>query len=79
MLDIMMGEYRYLVGYFVIDHQPGEIELDKVLVVAQQSLHLLHHLLHTRLKLGEAFPESKEPSEVVGCRVLPYKQNLNQF
>ena len=51
-------------------HLPGEVELDQVLVVAQQSLHLLHHLLHTRLKLGEAFAESQKASEVVGCRVL---------
>ena len=65
-LKCLVCEYRYLVS----DHVPGEIELDQVLVVAQQRLNLLHHLLHTRLKLGEAFTESQKPSEVVGCRVL---------
>ena len=69
-LKCLVCEYRYLVRYCVSDHVPGEIELDQVLVVAQQRLHLLHHLLHTRLKLGEAFTESQKPSEVVGCRVL---------
>ena len=49
---------------------PGEIELDQVLIVAEQSLHLLHHLLHARLKLWEAFAESQKASQVVGRWVL---------